>query len=182
MAQHPRRQSSSYSPLWEPEISPHIFLYFVQSAIPVWWMLKVVRWRMFLGHFCHYPLSSATTNGIIAHVITWEWLKRNLVWMLCHWRLLRTSTIPTIGNTNVVDAQSHVVGGSSSAMMPLPMILSSDQWHCLWCIYQWSYKLFILQSMSGLATNHNVLYRYVTILMPEESLFCWRKWLIELSN
>jgi hypothetical protein len=42
-------------------------------------------------------------------------------------------------------------------------------------IYQQSYKLFILQSASGLATQRNVLNCYVAMVMSEESLFCRRQ-------
>jgi hypothetical protein len=39
-------------------------------------------------------------------------------------------------------------------------------------IYQWSYELFVLQSINGLATQHNVLNSYVAMVTSEESLFC----------
>jgi hypothetical protein len=50
-----------------------------------------------------------------------------------------------------------------------------------WCV-RLSYKVFVLQSISGLDTQHNILSSYVTIVTSEESLFCWRKWIIGPSN
>jgi hypothetical protein len=48
-------------------------------------------------------------------------------------------------------------------------------------IYQWLYELFVLQSISGLLIKHNVL-DYVAIVTSGESVFCWRKWIIEHSK
>lgn len=47
---------------------------------------------------------------------------------------------------------------------------------------KWSYKLFVLQSIIGLATQRTVFNCYVSIVRPQESMFHWRKWSIELCK
>jgi hypothetical protein len=73
---------------------------------------------------------------------------------------------------------------TSSPVMPCSVIIQA-----IWCgihdktddviahaaIYQWSFKLFMLQSISGLPTRHNVpvLNYYVAMVSSKEIVFCW---------
>jgi hypothetical protein len=153
-----------------------------------------MRWLDLPPPWCHYPWpygrmmpSSARTDYIIdtddiitCKHISREWQDRflwNLVWTLCHWRLLQTHTFkfPTIDNT-VIDAQSHEVGGSSSAMTKLPMILGNSWWHQTSChlstitqtnhaaIYQWSCELLDIASIQRQMMSSPMLHLSVIIM------------------
>jgi hypothetical protein len=104
-----------------------MILNFIQSAKITRRMLRVVRWEDHPPPWSHYPWSAATTDDVLApddviarhdiiarthitldrlHGFSW-----NLVRTLSHRSLLQTCTFsfPTIGNTNVTDAQIRSV-------------------------------------------------------------------------
>jgi hypothetical protein len=70
------------------------------------------------------PVMTWTLMSICTHAVSHEQLDGfswNFVWTLCYWRLLQSSNfrLQTLGNTNMMDAQSCEVG-----------------WR--WCHYPWS--------------------------------------------
>jgi hypothetical protein len=108
------------------------FVNFLQSVIPTWRMLKVVRWKDHPPPWCHYhdsqrwlvaPSPVATliidTNCSCCHL----WMETWTIWYHVHW------------------TANHVIARAATC--------------------QWSFELFVLQSISCSANEHTVLNCYV---------------------
>lgn len=120
-----------------------------------WNVLKAVRWEDEPLSWHHYPWPSSTTDDVITCDIVYQWSYKLFMLAAVNGHHELSDTTPT-----------QIIILSSPNQCHLSVITQTIQA----AIYQW------------LCYQHNVLNCYVAILMPEESLSCWRKLIIENSK